>query len=374
MTDLAASHFPPPNVKSAQFSKSVLKWFDVHGRHDLPWQKKITPYRVWLSEVMLQQTQVATVLDYFKRFTKRFPTVKALAEAHEDEVLHLWTGLGYYARARNLHKAAKQVCEHHGGKFPDTVEGLESLPGIGRSTAGAIVSIAFQQRASILDGNVKRVLARFQAVEGWPGQSQTLKTLWHFAEFYTPQQRFADYTQAMMDLGATVCTRSKPLCDQCPLKKHCQAYAMSRQTDFPGKKPAKEKPVRQTQMLMVINPRGDVLLEKRPSEGLWGGLWTFPEVDVDADPKLAARQRLQVAASTPEPWEAFRHTFSHYHLDIVPVVLRLKRSPSRVMDSQQLIWYNLADRPELGLATPVKKLLNQLAQSQVDSMADTVVD
>ena len=351
-----------------QFSKSVLDWFDEHGRHDLPWQQEISPYRVWLSEVMLQQTQVTTVLGYFQRFTERFPTVQALAEAHQDEVLHLWTGLGYYARARNLHKAAKIVCDEYQGHFPDTVEGLEQLPGIGRSTAGAIVSIAFGKRAAILDGNVKRVLARYRAIAGWPGHSQTLKDLWELAEELTPNRRFGDYTQAMMDMGATLCNRSKPRCEECPIKKGCVAYQLKQQIDFPGKKPKKEKPIKHTKMLLIINPDGDVFLEKRPTEGIWGGLWSFPEIDVEDDPKWVLRKKLSASTNTIQSLDGFRHTFSHYHLDINPVILSLKRHPRRIMDSQSCVWYNPHKNAELGFAAPVKRLLREISKMQQMAM------
>ncbi|MGB1141418.1 MAG: A/G-specific adenine glycosylase, partial [Halioglobus sp.] len=261
-----------------EFADRVLAWFDTHGRHDLPWQYDTTAYRVWVSEIMLQQTQVKTVIPYFERFMAAFPDVDALAGAPEDEVLHLWTGLGYYARARNLHRAAKQVAFELGGTFPDSIEGLQALPGVGRSTAGAIASIALAQRASILDGNVKRVLARLHRVAGWPGQSAVHNQLWDIAEHYTPTARCADYTQAMMDLGATLCTRSKPACALCPMANDCEANAAGDQTDYPGKKPKKALPVRATHFLVLRNRDGDIWLEKRPAEGIWGGLWCFPEV------------------------------------------------------------------------------------------------
>src|SRR5690554_4896984 len=235
---------------------------------------------------MLQQTQVATVIPYFERFMERFPSVQALAEADQDEVLKYWAGLGYYARARNLHKAAQQVCNEFGGQFPDTVEGLSQLSGIGRSTAGAIVSIAFQKRAAILDGNVKRVLARHHAIEGWPGQTETLRRLWDHAEQHTPKLRSNHYTQAMMDLGATVCTRSKPACNRCPVANTCEAFAQANINAYPGRKPKKILPIKTVQLLMLRNPAGDILLQQRPVTGIWGGLWSFPEIalDVDAHP------------------------------------------------------------------------------------------
>jgi len=342
------------------FSQSVLKWFDKHGRKHLPWQQNITPYRVWLSEIMLQQTQVATVIPYFERFTKKFPTVQRLAAAPIDEVLHLWTGLGYYARARNLHRCAQTVVTQYGGEFPDTVAELSDLTGIGRSTAGAIVSIAFQKRAAILDGNVKRVLARYHAVDGWPGQTDTLNQLWDIAETYTPKKRNNDYTQAMMDLGATVCTRSKPKCDLCPLQSGCIAYAQGEQTRYPGKKPKKELPEKSVQLLMLRNASGEILLQQRPSQGIWGGLWSFPELSLDADAHIHAQDHFGKVINS-EIWNSYRHTFSHYHLDITPVLIQLGKTAQGVASGGHH-WYSLHQPEALGLAAPVKKLLDKLSQ------------
>ena len=234
-------------------AEALLEWFEQHGRKDLPWQTNRTPYRVWISEIMLQQTQVSTVIPFYERFMTQLPTVEELAAATEDTVLHLWTGLGYYARARNLHRCAKQVCASHKGVFPSDRAGLEALPGIGRSTAGAILSLAMDTRAPILEGNVKRVLARYHAVAGWPGQRVVSDTLWSHAENHTPQKRVADYTQAIMDLGATCCTRSRPICEQCPLKRGCAACAQGRQSDFPGRKPRKPIPLKQRWLAVVLS-------------------------------------------------------------------------------------------------------------------------
>lgn len=343
-----------------KFSRTVLKWFDRHGRKHLPWQKNINAYRVWVSEIMLQQTQVATVIPYFERFMEKFPSVHSLAKAPLDEVLHLWTGLGYYARARNLHKCAIQVSTQFNGQFPDTVEALSQLPGIGRSTAGAICSIAFGKQAAILDGNVKRVLARYHAIDGWPGKSDILKQLWEQAEKYTPCTRNADYTQAMMDLGATVCTRSKPTCSLCPLNKHCAALHQGDPSLYPGKKPKKALPVKQTQLLMVRNTQGEFLLQQRPQQGIWGGLWSFPELQMDAEATdFCEHKGLQV--DLHEIWDTYRHTFSHYHLDITPVLLQLRREPAQIMEHGEVLWYNCHDPEVIGLAAPVKKLLEQLS-------------
>ncbi|MEX1236805.1 MAG: A/G-specific adenine glycosylase, partial [Pseudomonadales bacterium] len=256
------------NNGGASFSTRILQWYDHHGRTNLPWQQDVSPYRVWISEIMLQQTRVQAVIPYFERFMQRFPSVHALAGATEDEVLHLWTGLGYYARARNLHKTARIISDDHRGKFPDTVNELCELPGIGRSTAGAIVSIAGGRRAPILDGNVKRVLARCFGIEGWPGQSNTANQLWQKAEELTPDRRVADYTQAIMDLGATLCVRAAPNCAACPMESICVANRGARVEQLPGKKPRKAMPIKSTCMLLVENAAAELLLEKRDSRGV----------------------------------------------------------------------------------------------------------
>lgn len=352
----------PQNRLAINIHNRVLKWFDQHGRKNLPWQSNTTPYRVWVSEVMLQQTQVNTVIPYFERFMAEFSTVEALAAANEDEVLHLWTGLGYYSRARNLHKTAQYVCEERNGQFPDTVDGLSELAGIGRSTAGAIVSIAFKKRAAILDGNVKRVLARHNAIPGWPGQSQVLKELWAFAEVHTPKRRVADYSQAMMDLGATLCTRSKPACSICPLDKDCLSRIEGQPQLYPGKKPKKILPVKSTIMLMIENPDGELILEKRPNTGIWAGLWIFPQVEKNTQISPFCEDQLGASIKSRETWESYRHTFSHYHLDITPVHIKLAQTNSEVMAPNQRLWYNRHQPPAVGLAAPIKKLLGKIAQ------------
>ncbi|TXS92672.1 A/G-specific adenine glycosylase [Parahaliea aestuarii] len=347
----------PPNP---DFAPRLLDWFDRHGRHDLPWQGNTSAYRVWVSEIMLQQTQVKTVIPYFERFMATFPTVQALAAAPIDDVLHLWTGLGYYARARNLHRAAQQVCDQHGGDFPASVEALESLPGIGRSTAGAIVSIAFGQRAVILDGNVKRVLARHREIGGWPGQTAVHRALWQVAETFTPDARSADYTQAIMDLGATLCTRSKPRCDDCPVAADCAAAASGRQAEFPGRKPKKALPVKQTTMLIAVAASGEVYLRQRPANGIWGGLWCFPELSDSAACKRHCIDLWGLEPTALSVSDPFRHTFSHYHLDITPVVAQLPATPAAVMASEGQLWYNRAQPARVGLAAPVARLLASL--------------
>lgn len=352
-------------MSPAQFQQAVLSWFDQHGRKDLPWQQHINPYRVWLSEIMLQQTQVKTVIPYFERFTDQYPTVNALAEASLDEVLHLWTGLGYYSRARNLHRSAQQVVQENAGTFPRKVEHLQRLPGIGRSTAGAIAAIAYCEPAAILDGNVKRVLARFYAIGGWPGKSGVQKELWARAEANTPQRRVGDYTQAMMDLGATVCTRSKPNCESCPLRRHCSALQQNTIALYPGKKPRAAIPVRSTRMLIIENPSGEVLLHKRPPSGIWSGLWIFPEIAKDLEPGQYCRDQLGLEILAAETWPNYRHSFSHYHLDIEPVHLQVRASNRHVMAGDQALWYNRALPQAIGLAAPIKKLMTQIPPTTI---------
>lgn len=342
-----------------RFAERLLHWYDQHGRKHLPWQNPITPYRVWVSEIMLQQTQVDTVIPYFTRFMVRFADVQALASAPIDEVLHLWTGLGYYARARNLHRCAQVVVQTHGGQFPNDVEQLAALPGIGRSTAAAITSIAYEQATAILDGNVKRVLARHSAVAGWPGQNKVAEQLWRIADQHMPHTRCRDYTQAIMDLGATVCKRSRPLCALCPVAGDCVALAEDNMSAYPGKKPKKDKPTKHAYLLMVQALNGEILLQQRPPAGIWGGLWCLPELSTEQEP--ATYISTHFGASEPlEYWQPWRHTFSHYHLQIHPVLAKLYKAPQRVMESQSYIWYNIHNPAAVGLAAPVKTLLEQL--------------
>jgi A/G-specific adenine glycosylase len=349
-------------IHSTQFQKLILQWFDLHGRKHFPWQKNKTPYRVWVSEIMLQQTQVNTVIPYYENFMHEFPDIKSLARAREDKVLHLWAGLGYYSRARNLHRAAKMVMEEFGGKFPDNLEDLQALPGVGRSTAGAIFSIAYNQQAAILDGNVKRVLARFQGITEPINNKNIEALLWQHAERYTPKQRAADYTQAMMDLGATICVRSRPQCMQCPLIKYCAAHQENLTHLIPAKKAGRELPVR-TATFLVLQKDERILLRKRPPMGIWGGLFSFPEISgepLKENIQAYCRQKLNIPVTKYQPLKSFRHTFSHYHLDIHPVIIPVKRMPTRIMEDGQQIWYNPHEPESVGLPKPVQLIMRAL--------------
>lgn len=343
------------------FSQKILSWFDQHGRKDLPWQKDINPYRVWVSEIMLQQTQVKTVIPYFERFMKSFPTVQALAIANEDTVLKHWSGLGYYARARNLHKSAKQICNDFNGQFPDDIESIQTLAGIGRSTGAAILSIASGKSEPILDGNVKRVLARVFAIAGWPGKSMVLKKLWLLAEKTTPSKRNADYTQAIMDLGATLCTRTQPRCEACPLQAGCLAYQQGNQTDYPGKKPKKTLPERYATMLILEQADGAVFMHKRPPVGIWGSLWCFPEYESETLANEWLMENYTQNIETAQRLEVLSHTFSHFRLHIQPLIIAVE-TPIKmgVMEKDESIWYNITTEFNGGLAAPVQTLLNTL--------------
>lgn len=340
------------------FAPAVVAWYQKHGRKDLPWQHDVNPYRVWVSEIMLQQTQVTTVLDYFARFMQALPDVQALAAAPLDEVLHLWTGLGYYTRARNLHKTAQYICTNYHGEFPRSAEILATLPGIGPSTAGAIASLSMGLRAPILDGNVKRVLARYSALKSYPGSSQASKQLWQLAERLTPQQDVAQYTQAMMDLGATLCTRKQPACSRCPVQKGCLAYQTEQQHLLPIARPRKVMPEKRISMPLLIEPSGSVLLYQRPATGLWGGLWSLPELDNIAQLDSLLQQH-QLTLEQQQLLTGLRHTFSHFHLEIEPWLVHVKRSTASVIAENNWLWYNPYNPLRLGLAAPIKELIER---------------
>ena len=347
-------------VVEDSFSARLLDWYGRHGRHGLPWQNDRTPYRVWLSEIMLQQTQVGTVIPYFERFVVHYPDVAALAAAAQDEVLHLWSGLGYYSRARNLHRCAQLVMERHGGEFPRDLEQMIALPGIGRSTAAAILAQACELPHAILDGNVKRVLARYHALPGWTGEATVEKRLWQLAEQHLPRSDVRDYTQAIMDLGATLCARSRPRCGDCPLAGDCAAFASGRVNEFPSPRPKRVVPRRSTFFLVIENDKGEVLLERRPPSGIWGGLWCFPEMaDEDAlQPRLTALGLADGRIEARLP--SIAHSFTHFHLDIQPLRVSADTTAFEVRDDAALRWYSPADSTRIGLSAPVTRLLTSL--------------
>lgn len=340
------------------FGNQVNQWYWQYGRQHLPWQQQRSPYKVWISEIMLQQTQVSTVIPYFEKFMATFPTVQALAEAPLDEVLHLWTGLGYYARARNLHKAANLIVTEHGAQFPTEFEQVLALPGIGRSTAGAILSLGAGQSYPILDGNVKRVLARFFAIDGWPGQKSVEQLLWQATAAVTPSEQTWVHNQVMMDLGATICVRSKPKCEHCPVAEHCQAKQSASQSLYPGKKPKVTVPIKQVQFL-IVQVDSHVWLQQRPNAGIWGGLFGFHEF-ADAT-QLRGFVAQQGWSGQLSELPSFTHVFSHFKLDISPMLLRLTQRPDLVSERSQL-WYDLRQPAQIGVAAPTKNLLDQLAE------------
>lgn len=339
----------------SEFSTRLIRWQARHGRHDLPWQKTRSPYRVWLSEVMLQQTQVATVIPYYRRFLARFPDVESLARASLDEVLVLWSGLGYYSRARNLHAAAQVVVESLGGRFPRARAQLASLPGVGRSTAAAIAVFAFGEREAILDGNVKRVLARYFAVRGYPGEKQVENRLWKIAESLLPRRNIERYTQALMDLGAGLCTRARPACASCPLNAGCRARARGKTGSYPGAKPRKTLPARTTSMLLLLR-EGEVLLEKRPPAGIWGGLWCLPEIPCGEDPRDYCSRRWGASLAGIEHLPPLRHGFTHFSLKVTPVVCRVSAVSPFVSEPGQ-VSLPLEEAAQAAVPSPVRKLL-----------------
>ncbi len=338
------------------FAPRLIAWQQSHGRHDLPWQGTQDPYPIWLSEIMLQQTQVETVIPYFRRFLARFPDLASLATAPVDDVMAHWAGLGYYTRARNLHAAAIRIAEQHGGHFPQHLDAILELPGIGRSTAAAIAAFAFGQRQAILDGNVKRVLARVYGIDGWPGEKAVENRLWQMAERLLPATDIRAYTQGLMDLGATLCTRSRPRCDACPFADDCVAHTLGRQSELPGARPRKSIPEKSTAMLILLHGN-EVLLEKRPSPGIWGGLWSLPECPADADPAHAATSLGYPTRSISRGSE-FSHTFTHFRLHIQPWLIPVER-PLTVGEPGR-IWLGLDDLEGAALPTPVRRILESL--------------
>ncbi|HEY2337996.1 MAG TPA: A/G-specific adenine glycosylase [Burkholderiales bacterium] len=328
----------------------MVDWQRRHGRKGLPWQGARDPYRVWLSEVMLQQTQVSAVIPYYERFLKRFPTVESLSRADENDVLQLWSGLGYYARGRNLHKAAKQIVANG---FPRTAAKIAELPGVGRSTAAAIAAFAFGERAAILDGNVKRVLARYARIKGFPGDKKIEAKLWTLADSLLPKKNIETYTQALMDLGATLCTKTKPRCGDCPVKKTCVALEEGLTGKLPSPRPKKAIPSKTTTWL-VLRHAGQILLEKRPSLGIWGGLWSFPEINGE-DPAGYCRTKLGCDLESMTRLDDVEHGFTHYHLTIHPLLCEV--TPTTRAAEPGLLWIDVEDAARAATPAPVRKLV-----------------
>ena len=347
----------PKRADPARFAPALLAWFKRHGRHQLPWQVNRTLYRVWVSEIMLQQTQVVTAIPYFERFLQRFPDVQTLAAASLDEVLYHWSGLGYYARARNLHRAAQCIGVESGGTFPKTREAWMALPGIGRSTAGAILALALDKRHAILDGNVKRVLARWFAVAGVTSTASVAEELWSLSEQVTPPRQAAQFTQAIMDLGATLCTRHRPQCERCPVAQGCQALALGQTTEFPSPKRTRVKPIRRV-FWLVIRARQGVLLMQRPERGVWGGLWSFPEFsDLIALQEAAAVRISTVNEGSLLALPELTHLFTHFELRIQPMVCDIRQQSVRGVKLPAECWYLSGREHKIGLAAPVAALI-----------------
>ena len=344
------------------FAEKLIAWQQAHGRHDLPWQQTRDPYAVWVSEIMLQQTQVSAVIGYYDRFMQRFPTIASLAEAEQDEVMRYWSGLGYYSRARNLHHAAQTIMREHSGNFPTDFDTIQTLKGIGRSTAAAISVFAFNQRQTILDGNVKRVLARLYAIDGWPGLPDVEKRLWQLAETLLPEQGLPAYVQGLMDFGATLCTRSKPRCTDCPMQGQCLAYQQQQVAQLPASKPRKTLPEKQVTMLMILDA-GEILLERRPNQGIWGGLWSLPELSPEQIAVSHVQQTLGMEVEALEVLPVLWHTFTHFKLEITPQPLLLTGRRSSLPPNTQ--WLALQDAINAALPTPVRTLIKTLQYSSI---------
>jgi len=340
------------------FANCLIAWQKIHGRHDLPWQNTRDPYAIWVSEIMLQQTQVAAVFGYYSRFMQRFPTIASLAAAEQEQVLQLWSGLGYYSRARNLHNAAQMIVDEHAGQFPQDFEAIQSLPGIGRSTAAAIAAFAFNQPRAILDGNVKRVFARHFLIEGWPGSLKVEKHLWALAEDLLPEESIVAYTQGLMDLGATLCTRTKPRCNDCPLNKTCLAFKQQRVSELSTPKPRKTIPEKQTTMLL-LRSGNEVMLEKRPPTGIWGGLWSLPEITAKENAEQSADLRYGIQAECLPALKILSHAFTHFRLHIQPQPMQVIHIRPHAREAG-IIWLSLEDAIGAALPTPVRKILLSL--------------
>jgi A/G-specific adenine glycosylase len=343
------------------FSDGLLRWFDVAGRKHLPWQQDRTPYRVWISEIMLQQTQVNTVIPYYQRFMEKFPSVEALARAPLDEVLHLWTGLGYYARARHLHRSAQLICQQHHGQLPRDHAQLHALPGIGRSTAGAILALSWNDPHPILDGNVKRVLTRVFAIHGYPGDAKIEAQLWQLAERCTPTLRVADYTQAMMDLGATLCSRRQPQCPSCPLISMCQAQQLSLQSVLPTTKPKRVRLQRREVAIVLVSPQGRVLLEQRPLSGIWGGLWACPQfTDLSSAHAWIYQQLGRMSVDGLIALPLIEHAFTHFDLQLQPYVFKLEEERLAIAETDRYRWFDPKHPDQIGLPKPLLSIVQLL--------------
>jgi A/G-specific adenine glycosylase len=379
LTDQTAQ--PDDTVVAERFSQRVIAWQRKFGRHDLPWQERRDAYRIWVSEIMLQQTQVATVIPYYQRFIGEFPAVELLAAAPLDRIMQLWSGLGYYSRARNLHRCAQALMQRFDGKFPQDTMALESLPGIGRSTAAAIASLAFGVPAAILDGNVKRVMARHFGIAGYPGEMAVQKRLWQVAERAVPTQEIEPYTQGLMDLGASVCLRSKPQCSKCPVNQSCVALRTAQVSLIPSAKPRAPLPERFVLLLMIS--RGDeILVLKRPPSGIWGGLWSLPELPLSAaeyeEHQCSAATRSQVlgwladqglVSDSMTTLATFDHRFTHFRLNILPLMVSLSSRAASVSSPAKwhvaepaMLWLKLQDVTDAALPKPVKSLLQALPE------------
>ncbi|RMH22014.1 MAG: A/G-specific adenine glycosylase [Gammaproteobacteria bacterium] len=335
------------------FSRRIIRWQKNHGRNNLPWQVTDDAYPIWISEIMLQQTQVQTVIPYFQRFISRFPNVAQLANASEDEVLACWSGLGYYARGRHLRHAARLIMERHQGRIPNRLDDLMNLPGIGRTTAAAILSQAFGQRQTILDGNVKRVLCRFHALEGWPGSRTVEQRLWKLAEQHLPENEMRTYTQGLMDLGAMICLRKNPLCESCAISENCKAHLSGTTSRYPSARPARIRPQKSSHVLILTNSENHILLQKRPSSGIWGGLWSLPQIETDAsDINHYAGIKYEALACTPP----VRHQFTHFQLTLYPILART-RSRGKSVEPGFHAWYNQDEIHNIGMPAPIAKLL-----------------
>lgn len=379
MKRIVSTEIISSGLSDPSFSAAVIGWQKQHGRHALPWQNTRDAYRIWLSEIMLQQTQVTAVIPYYQRFLSRFPDVDSLASATSEEVMAHWSGLGYYTRARNLHRCAQEVVAKYASQFPADPLLLAELPGIGRSTAAAIAAFAYGVRAAILDGNVKRVFARVFGVEGYPGEKKTEAALWLRAQALLPAQEGIEaYTQGLMDLGASLCSRSKPACPRCPLQSRCVALATERVAQLPVRKPKRAIPEKHAHLLVLLAD-GKILLETRPPLGIWGGLLSLPEIaghTSEADVMAAADIASWVgtrygAVQTCAALPGFTHVFTHFKLHIQAWRIELKARPLQVAQLETQ-WLSVAECAQAGLPAPVKKLLLALPGMALNASPTTI--